>query len=175
MKQSDLQTALTKRIKSTSDLADLKELDAETSSRLAEMCAVLSIGDLKDKKRIAEVGELQIVKALLPTCIAAREAADLEHEPALQRACESFVAESLGPRIRKLAEQARTKARQSLAPHLKNSVLLESAVEDSEIVHEISGLASAGSIVHVHDGATDYAQRLLAIPERLDALEAKLA
>jgi hypothetical protein len=152
-----LESAIAARLKSQTELSDLRKLLADKSARQAEL---ETAGDLQDAAVLAEISRLQMLTGLLPRRIAAKQEDDLKAEQALTQATNQFIREHLGPRVRKLAVRTETIVKAELTPHFHDPAALILAVAGSERVRHIATLDYSVS-TNPARGALEHAQTAL--------------
>jgi hypothetical protein len=152
-----LESAITARRRSQTELSNLEKCLAEKSARQA---ALETTGNLKDAAVLAEIGTLQILTSLLPRRIAAKKQDDMDAEKALTHATNQFIREHLGPRIRHLAARTRTIVEAELSSHFRDPAALIQAVAGSERIHHIASMNYSVSLTPAR-GALDHAQSAL--------------
>lgn len=152
-----LESALTARRKSQTELTNLRQLLADKSAQAA---ALETTGDLHDPAVLAEIGRLQILTGLLPRRIAGTEEQDANAEMDLIHATNQFIQAHLGPRVRRLAAQTRATVEAGLPPHLQHPRIRIEAVAQSERVRTIEALAWSASLTPAR-GAIAHAEGAL--------------
>jgi hypothetical protein len=152
-----LESAIATRRKSKIELSDLGKLLADKS---AHQAALETTGDLHNPAILAEIGRLQMLTALLPRRIAAKEEDDVKAEKTLTDATNQFIREHLGPRVRRLAARTRATVEAELSPHFPDAAALIVAVAGSERVRSIAGFDWSASVAPVR-GAIPHAEGAL--------------
>lgn len=142
---------------------------ADTSARRL----ALEVGcDLADEKALVEITRLQVVEALLPRRIAARDESLAQVERNILDAADKFVRSELLPRLRTLTEQAEAKAKAALAPLYSDPERLAHAINNSSLVMELGFLSPTITTPH---NVVSYAQNFLATWDKVQAIAAKLS
>jgi len=152
-----IESAITARRKSQTELSHLVQLLAEKSAR---QTALETTGDLHQVSVLAEIGRLQIFTALLPRRIAAKEQEDAKTEQGLTEATNQFIREHLGPRVRQLTARTRAIVEAELSPHFRDPAALIVAIARSEQVRHVAALDRPVSLTPAH-GALEHAQATL--------------
>lgn len=151
------------------EIVTLNQLVTDTAARRQSLeCSC----DLADEKSLDEITRLQVVEALLPRRIAARVASKDEAEKNIVAAAHAFIRAGLGPRTRALLEQAKAKAKAAFAPLYTDPDLLDKAVQNSSLVMELWAMSPT---ISQPANVVRYAEDLLALWAKADAIEAKLA
>jgi hypothetical protein len=169
----NIESSLSKHANLQAEIADIQRLSEESATRLA---ALENTCDLGDAGALGEVGRTQILVALLPRRLAAKEQALTETEPEILKEVHNFIETTLAPKIRNLRQKAESKMKTELQPIFTNAETLNAAIFSSAL---ISGLEKLANVVTVQanpfDGAIKYARRTLGAWEQIKTFESKIS
>jgi len=169
----NLESALSKHASLQAEIADIQRLSADSTTRLA---ALENTCDLGDAGALGEVGRMQIMVALLPRRLAAKEQQLAEAEPEILKATHRFLEETLIPKIRSLRQKTEGKMKTELQPIFPNAETLNAAISSSALVSGLDKLAFGASIqAQPFDGVIKYARRTLDAWEQAKTYEAKIS
>ncbi|MCU0785658.1 MAG: hypothetical protein MUF81_16760 [Verrucomicrobia bacterium] len=168
-----MKAALAKRNSLEKEIAELNTLAADTATRRATLETSCK---LDDDSALSEVSRCQVLAALLPTRIIARENAFTQAEADLLKAAHDFISQHLSPRIHTMIQRAKEKARAALQLHFTAETELVKAVDKSSLVVELEGSFYSATIRNPTGvEIVRYAEKLLSTWADCDEREAKLS
>ncbi len=166
-----IQANLAHRIDMLNEIAELTDLIASTGSQLKQL---EETGDITAKPVIAQIAELQILAALLPRRLAAREQAFNDFDGKLLQEVNECIPRVISPRNRQLSERTTAKLKISLGSIYADPVALDAAIRRSDPMTTLMGTCPSITSPELVGGIVRYAQRVLDAWNNLDAIEAKL-
>ncbi len=169
----NLESALSKHASLQAEIADIQRLSAESATRLA---ALENTCDLGDAGALGEVGRTQILVALLPRRLAAKEQQLAEADPEILKATHSFLETTLIPKIKSLRQKTEGKIKGELKGYFPNPETLNTAILSSALISGLDRLAFGASIqAQPFDGVLKYARRTLDAWEQVKTFESKIS
>jgi len=169
----NLESALSKHASLQAEIADIQRLSADSTTRLA---ALENTCDLGDAGALGEVGRMQIMVALLPRRLAAKEQALAGTEPEILKEAHNIIETILAPKIRSLRQKTEGKIKTELGTYFSNPSTLSAAVSSSALIAGLDALANVATIqAQPFDGVIKYAWRTLDAWEQAKAFEAKIS
>ena len=147
-------------------------MSADSTTRLA---ALENTCDLGDAGALGEVGRAQILVALLPRRLAAKEQELSGTEPEILKEVHKFIETTLAPKIRSLRQKAEGKMKTELQPIFPNAETLNAAIFSSALISGLEKLANLVAIqANPFDGVMKYAKRTLDAWEEVKTFESKI-
>lgn len=172
LETQNIESALEKHARLQAEIEDLRRLSADSTTRLATLETSCDLGDAG---ALGEVGRTQILVALLPRRLAAKEQALDGTEPEILKAVHNFIETTLAPKIRNLRQKAEGKMKTELQPIFPNAETLNAAIFSSALISGMEKLANVVTIqAQPFDGAIKYARRTLDAWEQAKTFEAKI-
>lgn len=169
----NLESSLSKQASLQADIAEIQRLSAESATQLATLETSCDLGDAG---ALGEVGRMQILVALLPRRLAAKEQALAGTEPEILKEVHNFIETTLAPKIRSLRQKAEGKMKTELQPIFPNAETLNAAIFSSALVSGLEKLANLVAIqAQPFDGVIKYARRTLDTWEQVKTFEAKIS
>ena len=121
-------------------IAALEALVPDTARDLDSLCATC---DLDDTAAFNKIARLQVLAAILPKRIEARQNDFLNSARNVGELHANFITYTLGPRVRALRTKAAEEVRKAISQLVSDQFLLSRAVEESDAVHAIKAIYCA--------------------------------
>jgi len=172
LETQNIESALEKHASLRAEIEEIRRLSDDSTTRLA---VLESTCDLGDAGALGEVGRTQILVALLPRRLAAKEQALAGTEPEILKEVHNFIETTLAPKIRNLRQKAEGKMKTELKPIFPNAETLNAAIFSSALISGMEKLANLVTIqAQPFDGVIKYARRTLDAFEQAKTFEAKI-
>lgn len=118
-------------------IAELEVLQPAIAKDFDSRCCIV---DLDDKEALTEIARLQVLSAILPKRIEAKENQFLNSARALNELNGNFIHHTLGPRSRSLREKVANELRQVISRLVSDEFLIQRSVLESDPVQAINAI-----------------------------------